>query len=271
MMNLLTIDQALNNFKNIIESSIKENGEKGKESAIRSSKPIQNIHEAVKSELIRKSIRNDKIFPPINSTKPELPLAGFIKQKNQDICIIPENINKIEETLTDGILNGIKDSFGKEFTEKTISINVRSQISSLAKNFDTLYERTIAESQNLHTRCPKMCLGEVYLIAVPEYDSVAVKSKDIKFNNTQLTVEKYIKSFQIINERKNIHDDYYKYESVCLLIVDFSQDKPYLYNTTDDLIKNKLVTQDVKVNLENLNWESFFNRLLTTYSERFNI
>lgn len=27
-------------------------------------------------------------------------------------------------------------------------------MSSLAKNFDTLYERTIAEAQNLHARCP---------------------------------------------------------------------------------------------------------------------
>jgi len=64
----------------------------------------------------------------------------------------------------EGLLRETNDYYGKDYTEKIISINVRSQFSSLAKNFDTLYERTIAEAQNLHVRCSKMCLGEVYMM-----------------------------------------------------------------------------------------------------------
>lgn len=57
----------------------------------------------------------------------------------------------------DGILKGERDKYGFEFTEHTLSVNVRSQLSSIAKNFDTLYERTFAEAINLHLRCEKWC------------------------------------------------------------------------------------------------------------------
>ena len=48
-------------------------------------------------------------------------------------------------------------------------------MSSLAKNSDTLFERTFAEAQNLHMRYPDIVLGEVYLIPVHEYDDDMVK------------------------------------------------------------------------------------------------
>ncbi|MCZ2102690.1 MAG: hypothetical protein LC107_14270 [Chitinophagales bacterium] len=62
MGNLITIQQAVDNFKELIESSILENGIKGKEAMIRSSKPINNIHEAVKSDLIRKGVLSEYTF-----------------------------------------------------------------------------------------------------------------------------------------------------------------------------------------------------------------
>ena len=175
MNNLITIRQAVENFKELIEGSVKEDGIKGKEAMIRSSKPINNIHEAVKTDLIRNGISPDRIHPSLGETKPELKLAGFIKQKHQDVCVSPEGYKAEEETLMEGVLRGVQDYYGKDYTEQTISINIRSQMSSLAKNFDTLYERTIAEAQNLHVRCPKMVLGEVYMIAVKEYDAEKYK------------------------------------------------------------------------------------------------
>ncbi len=75
----------------------------------------------------------------------------------------------------EGLLDDVIDEFGEKFTTETIAINIRSQISSIQKNFDTLYERTTSEAINLHDRCPKMCLGEVYMIAVPEYDDKEIK------------------------------------------------------------------------------------------------
>lgn len=80
-MSLLNIQKAINNFKALIENSIVENGVKGKEAMIRSSRPILNLHEAVKVELIKAGVDKDLIFPPLNSRTPELKLAGSRKQK----------------------------------------------------------------------------------------------------------------------------------------------------------------------------------------------
>lgn len=68
-------------------------------------------------------------------------------------------------------------------------------MSSLAKNSDTLFERTFAESQNLHMRYPNIVLGEVYLIPVREYDDELVKSNRVGFKARQTNIEKYISFF----------------------------------------------------------------------------
>ena len=104
MATLLSIQKAVDNFKGLIESSIIEGGIAAKEAMIRSSKPINNIHDAVKSELIRYGILQNRIHPPLGATSPELKLAGFIKQKHQDVCISPEAYIPEEEILTEGIL-----------------------------------------------------------------------------------------------------------------------------------------------------------------------
>ena len=165
---MITIQQAVDGFKELIETSIIEGGIKTKEAMIRSSRPINFIHEAVKADFIRKGISPERIHSPLGSSNPELKLAGFIKQKHQDVCVTPEGYIPESETMTEGIFREATDYYGKHYTERTISVNIRSQMSSLAKNFDTLYERTIAEAQNLHVRCQKMVLGEVYMIPVKE-------------------------------------------------------------------------------------------------------
>jgi len=270
MSNLITIRQAVENFKKLIESSVKKNGVKGKEAMIRSSKPINNIHEAVKADLIRNGIAPHRIHPPIGETKPELKLAGFNKQKNQDICISPEGCTPKEEILTEGVLRGVQDCYGKDCTERTISINIRSQMSSLAKNFDTLYERTIAEAQNLHVRCPKMVLGEVYMIPIKEYDVEAMKSKKIKFLDNRIdAIEKYIKSFQAISGRANIDKEEYKYERVCLLLVDLEQNPIKIYSTSQELHKEGLLDKNSKVGIEGLSWKAFTETILQIYETRF--
>jgi hypothetical protein len=170
MPNLISIQEAVNNFKALIEGSIQQGGIGAKEAMIRSSRPINNIHEAVKSALINSGIQPQRIFPPLGASSPEMKLAGFLKHKHQDVCVAPHGHNPENEIMQEGLLQEAADYYGKAYTERVISINVRSQMSSLAKNFDTLYERTIAEAQNLHVRCPKMVLGEVYMIAVKEYN-----------------------------------------------------------------------------------------------------
>lgn len=268
----MTIQVAINNFKDLINNSISQGGNKAKTAMIRSSKPILNIHEAVKYELMNRGLNQKLFFPPINVRSPELKLAGALKQKDQDVCVIPNKINREKEELKGGLLDKTIDEYGYDFTEKTLVINVRSQISSIQKNFYTLFERTYAEAQNLHERCPNMVLGEVYLLAIPEYDDTAFGNNLIAYKPlNQNIVEKYIKSFNAISQRVSIQGNYYKYESTCLLIVDFRQQTPKIYNSTQELIDDGLLPKNTISNYNNLTWNNFFTKLINIYDTRFGL
>jgi len=269
MPNLISIQEAVNSFKALIDGSILQGGIEAKEAMISSSKPINCIHEAVKSALISAGVERHRLYPPLGASSPEMKLAGFLKHKHQDVCVAPHGHTPENEIMTEGLLQEAADYYGKAYTERVISINVRSQMSSLAKNFDTLYERTIAEAQNLHVRCPKMVLGEVYMIAVKEYNPVSMKNKKVEFIDKVGAVQKYIKSFQAINGRIDFTKEDYKYEKVCLLIVDFGQTPAKIYNTNEELIADGLMPADSQANIVELNWESFVPSILKTYESRF--
>ncbi len=270
---MIKLQDALKKIKESYETAIKTSGTEGTINLIRTQKPIKLLHDVVKSELIRNKIDPKLIVPGLGKNSGELSLAGLLKKKDQDICVIPKGLKPKEETLTfEGILMGEHDEFGKDFSEKTLSINVRSQLSSSAKNFDTLYERTFAEALNLHLRCPKMVLGEFYMIAVREYDSNEAKRKRVKYRDIsgiKRHIEKYLLSFGAINNRKTADSDHYKYERVCLLIVDFSSKKPKVYSSDSELEKDNLLPDDTKATIKNLNFETFIPDLLKIYSTRF--
>jgi len=262
------LQDAVNKIKQLIEDSIITNGAQGKESLIRSSRVIQQIHEAVKKELIEKGVEPNRIVPALGQSNGELVLTGSFKSKSQDVCILPKSVSPQREILTDGFLKGKYEAYGKSFTEKTISINVRSQLSSLAKNFDTLYERTFAESLNLHMRCPKIVLGEVYLIPTHELSSSAVSEKQIDYVATG-SVEKYILAFQWLNNRANEEDEDTKYERVSLIIVDFSRKLPKIYNSDLELKEDGLIPKDSTASIKELNFLGFSEALLKKHEERF--
>lgn len=271
--NLITLQNAVNNIKTAIEGAIVSGGTRAKNNLIRSQQPIKLLHEVVKSEFIRLGVNQVRINPPLSESAGELKLAGFFKHKDQDICVTPNNIERRPERLEfEGILYGKNDVFGKEFTEKTLSVNVRSQLSSSSKNFDTLYERTFAEALNLHLRCPEMVLGEFYMIAVNEYDSTSANNNQVAYRNIAgiaKHVQKYLLSFSAINERNNIDDNYYKYERVCLLIVDFSKKTPKIYNTDEELRADGLLPNGSIASLNDLSFTNFIPKLLEVYNNRF--
>jgi hypothetical protein len=273
MVNLITLQNAVTEIKESIETAIKNSGTAGKNNLIRSQKPIKLLHEVVKAELIRNKVNPNLLNPPLNQSNGELSLAGFFKKKDQDICVVPNDINAQMETLNfQGILYGLKDKYGYDLTEGSLSINVRSQLSSSAKNFDTLYERTFAEALNLHLRCSKMVLGEFYMIAVNEYDSTAANDKQIKYKNVKNVakhIEKYLLSFDAVNNRTTTTGDHFKYERVCLLIVDFSQRVPKVYNTDAELKQDNLLPANSIATIQNLSFPSFISDLLRIYSTRF--
>lgn len=135
------IDEQLLLFKREFEKAILTGGIKGKESIIRSSVLINFIHDAVKYELIQKGLQPAQVFPHLGQTKPEIKVAGFLKQKDQDVCVVPHGISKHPRIISWGPLasEAIKDEYGDEYTRNTLIINVRSQMSSIAKNTDTLF------------------------------------------------------------------------------------------------------------------------------------
>lgn len=259
--------EKLKEIKNLYEEASKR-GTKGTLSAIRASKLIMPIHEYIKEELIAQGINPSKIFPRLNRTKPEIKLTGFLKEKNQDITILPYSPKP--EELKDGPLIGKTDKIGKELTNKSLSINVRSQLSSIAKNFDTLYERTFAEALNLHVRCPNLVMGEVYLVPLKAYDPDKRGNRKIKFKE-KLPLVKYIKAFQALNDR-GAHEESneYKYERVCLLIIDFTPEIPNIINDVKDLLKEGLITEKDagNISLKGLTINDFISDILKIYKER---
>lgn len=266
------IDTQLTEFKKLIENSIITGGAKGKESMIRSSVLINLIHDAVKQELITNGVNPSNIYPHLQESKPEIKLAGFLKQKDQDVCVVPSKIEKSPTDITWGPLSfeNKVDPYGYKYSQNTLVINVRSQMSSLAKNSDTLFERTFAEAQNLHMRYPKMVLGEVYLIPVHEYDDAMVKQNRVAFSARQTNVEKYISFFNSINGRQLGGDDY-AYERCALLVVDFNQSRPHLFRNSEELKQAGYISPDFGIEYANLNFHNFAQDILAAYANRFDI
>ena len=282
-LKLITLQDAVVQIKQMIEQAIRYgdkdkfgkpiNGCEAKNNIIRTQIPINLLHDAVKTAFIQEGVNPNLILPPLGQHQGELRIYGYIKAKDQDVCFMPNNVRPNPEILTfDGILKGERDPLGFDYTERVLSVNVRSQLSSVAKNFDTLYERTFAEPLNLHLRCPKMVLGEVYMIPVYEYDDAAAQQNRIDFKpnpRVQKHIAKYINSFNAVNLRPSIDGNEMRYERACLIIVDFSRDVPYIYNTNEELINDGLLPFDTDSNIETLSFPTFASTLLTIYSQRF--
>lgn len=266
------IDNQLLQFKQLIEDSIITGGAKGKESIIRSSGLINLIHDAVKYEFIQAGVQGNNIYPHFGDTKPELKMAGFLKQKYQDVCIVPSNIRKVSTTINWGPLafESKNDPYGFDYSTNTLVINVRSQMSSLAKNSDTLFERTFAEALNLHIRYPDIVLGEVYLIPVHEYDDDMVKHNQVGFRARQTNIEKYISFFNSINNRPTGGEDY-AYERCALLVVDFNRKQPYLFRNSEELKRDGYISPSFDIEYASLNFHDFVDDILGIYSERHSI
>ena len=270
---MITIQNAVNQIKALIEDAIVNGGVEGKNNLIRTQIPICLLHDAAKASFINEGINPNLVAPAYGQHIGEQKLAGFFKCKDQDICFMPNNLKMQKEILNfDGILKGKIDPFGKQLTEHILSVNVRSQLSSTAKNFDTLYERTFAEALNLHLRCPEMVLGEFYMIPVYEYDDVLAKNHKVGFKQNRSIskhLEKYIYSFNAVNNRTTTTGEEYKYERVCLLIVDFNRQQPKIYNTNAELIADNLLPANTTASIDNMNFPTFAKGLIQIYEQRF--
>ena len=143
-------------------------------------------------------------------------------------------------------------------------------MSSVAKNSDTLFERTFAEAQNLHMRYPNMVLGEVYLIPIKEYDDESVKFNRVAFKPHQIDVEKYISFFDSINGR-SVGEPDYKYERCALLIVDFSQARPKLFRNSAELKAAGVISNSFGIEYATLGFDNFARDILSIYASRYDL
>lgn len=219
-----------------------ENGLKAKESFIRSSKFIDQIHQAVKKSF-NEINKNLNFKPKINNTKPEEKIKGLIKFKKQDVTI----------------------RF-KEFSDSLpLLVNIRSQMSSIEKNFDTILERAFAEVVNMRLENNNYIMGEVFLIPFYELNQEACEKNEIKFDDKPLNFEKFFSSYNLINNREKLIDEknnFYKCDKICLLVVDFRLTPPKIIS---DFGNDKLNT-----GYKNLHYENFSNFLLEKYKQSIN-
>lgn len=274
---------ACDNFRDAFIRSIIIAGAAGKQSLTTSSKHINLFHEVVKSELIRNGVRADLVFPPQYKSSGELNFAGFIKAKKQDVSAVPTALmgNEKPEAITEGMMTGEIDAFGKDYTENSIVINVRSQMSSIGKNNDTIVERAFAETLNLHMRCPEMVLGELFILPITGFNTDEVKNKNPKFEpiitsktnskskTTAESIEKTINTYASINNRDITKGEEYKYERLCLILADFSQSPVKIYKNDADLIADNLLPPNSTATMKGLGYDNFISDLLKIYSTRF--
>ena len=188
----MNINLSLLKIKQLLENSIIQNGTVGKRNLIRTSQPINVIHEVVKQGFVGLNISQERIFPRLTETRGEVSITGFIKKKNQDIVILPENITPSQEYIEH---LDFRDPYGQYYSERILSVNVRSQLSSVAKNFDTIFERTFAESYNLHQRLNKIVLGEVFLLPIREFDDSYSDNNIVKYKDLGNRVEKQLSKY----------------------------------------------------------------------------
>jgi len=274
-MDKIILQKSITKFKKELFNSITtakyngkvyDNGQKAKEALIRSQSLIFNIHESVKKSFfktLKKKIKLDwKVFPPLKKTNPELKIFGLLKGKKQDLVYLP--IRPKAEYIKEGPNEGIKDSVGYEASSKAIVIGIRSQMSSVNKNSDTLMERAFAETLNLRLRIPNIVMGEVYLLPIEELDQKEMEKNKIKFSN-KVAIEKFIKIFYSFSERTDISiENQYKYDSSALIFIDFKEDPPKFIYNKEDLKKYDLNNKILDL-FDEISPECFENRLIENY------
>ena len=252
------------------------NGLEAKTALIRSERLIQRIHEvtkkSVKDELNSRGIIH-KIHPCLGANSPELNVWGLLKKKRQDVVVLVGDAAPKTEKIQEGPLRGQMDKLGLEATRQSIVIGVRSQLSSIDKNFDTLMERTFAETMNLRFRHPQLVMGEVYLLAVKDYDEQSMKENRVDWQDKYTNVERFISIFNSMNGRDNYQDvkSYYKYERCLLLLVDFSSNPPKIYNTLNELRADRIVSNNFDEDFSRLSPMNFSHDLVEAYFRRHRI
>jgi len=275
-VHLNLLQQSINQFQKELFNAIStatyngtsyENGQKAKEALIRSQSLIFNVHESVKVSL-SSSLKNLTkydwtVYPPINASSPELKIYGKIKGKDQDLVFLRHEKSPI--VIEDGPNIGQIDEVGLSATKTSIIVGIRSQMSSIDKNFDTLMERAFAETLNLRLRAPIITMGEVYVLPLEELDDREMLKNRIAFSNKKVNIQKFIKTFHSFTSRASLKlEDQYKYDASALVLIDLTQSPPKIIFNENDL-REYAVDENICTMYKNICAEGFNDRLINNY------
>ena len=113
-------------------------------------------------------------------------------------------------------------------------------------------------------------MGEVYMIPLVAYDPEKMVRKEIGWK--EKAPIKYIPAFRELTKRKSVDIDEYKYERVCLLIVDFREDEPKIIDSAEKLLELGWIKQKELSNfsLKGLGMKDFVKDLIKSYEKRHN-
>lgn len=281
-MDLNRLQSAVTGIKRDLEEAITtaqfngktyESGHRAKTGLIRSARLINRLHEVVKHSLARELERRNRehdIYPPVGDTSPELRLSGLLKSKKQDVTVLFGGDEPEPETIDEGPLAGNKDKVGFEQSQRSLVVGIRSQMSSVAKNFDTLMERAFAETLNLRLRLPHLVMGEVYLLPVVEYDDQAMRNNRIGWKDSAVPVEKFINTFLAISGRAADagEDAQYMYERTAFVLVDLREEPPRIFLDTDELRDAGFLPEDYDHSFDVLSPEDFASDIIDIHEER---
>ncbi len=188
--------------------------------AVRSQGMIKMLHEFSVRELKRLGISERKV-----DIKTEARIFGSHKPKEVDVAVIHPQAGPL------------------------IAISLRSQMSSIEKNFANYYEGIIGDVISLHGKYPDLVVGQIYLL--PRH--TIIKDKNGQTRKEAHDLEKKEPLFLRIANRKNGTDRIDKYEHLAYLAVDFLKNPPEVLE----------IPKDPSLRIEN-----FYDKLLETYQER---
>ncbi|MDA2922277.1 hypothetical protein MYX07_03345 [Patescibacteria group bacterium AH-259-L07] len=242
--NIQLLQKHLGRIKRLYEREIRaKDGNPG--FLIRSGRIIDELHEYLKGELVNNGVKKEYIHPPLGKTSPELPISGYFKSKKQDLLV------------------------QKEKNYPLISINIRSQLSSVQKNYDTLFERLVAEAVNIHEKFLRLPCGYLYLLPAVGYNSTAMKKNKV-IRDEYFNWEKYLITFSLLANRNSIRNKSFKYERICLLAVDFSLNPPVILSSIDDFLDRNLIDKEFTKSFDysSLGIDDFIEKLIAIFNAR---
>lgn len=244
-----------------------ENGAKAKEALIRSQSLIQIFHEALKIMINQRLCdKNDSILsqfdwtvtPQVGRTSPELKIFGALKAKDQDITFTRMPFQAEE-----------KDQVGFEASNSAIICGVRSQMSSIEKNFDTLMERAIAEAVNLNYRFPQVTLVELYVIPLQELHTPSALKNEYHTQPKNINIGKFINQFYSTTYNGIEAKKEYMVDACCLLIIDLNNHGRIIENI-DDLIRLG-ASKEICNKFQLLAPDNFIDRIIARYKANNNL